>query len=168
MALEATFQDLLRNVQGLRDALRQLSICFDDRPPQEESYLVQQRGDVVVELLALSDEASGAAQECCHASGCPLDLDRLRRALARAQETIQRIERHFSAELLDYERITELRSFARRRRGEWPSWLTGVRASLEDCRKALQKVNGTLFQSWQEIAERVGVTSVSLRSTTNN
>lgn len=165
MALEAAFTELLGRVLALREALVQLSVCFDDKPPKGETYPVQRFGETLVDVLGLGEELGASADEVRRAADHPADLDGARRALARCQERLQQVSARFTTELVPFERIAELQRFARRRRGEWPGWMAGLRAGIEDCQPILRAVNESLFRCWQEIAERAGATNVSVRST---
>jgi hypothetical protein len=165
MALEASFSELIQKVRAARDALHELSVCFNFKPTKGASYLVDQFGDILVELLAASDEALVSAHEALRTIGPPTDLDAARRALARCQALVQRVELGFSTELASYQRIVELRGFARRRRGEWLGWIAGLRADLDKCDAPLRRAREALFSCWQEIAERVGTTCVTLQAT---
>src|SRR5713226_5228658 len=93
------------------------------------------------------------------------DVDRARRALASCQERFHRVARRFATDLISYERIADLTSLGLERRGEWRAWSRGVKDAIEGCRHPLDQAADALFECWQEIGERVGTTSVSVRST---
>jgi hypothetical protein len=50
------------------------------------------------------------------------------------------------------------------RRGEWLPWAASVKDGVEQCREPLEGVSKALAGCWQEIAERVGTTSISVQT----
>jgi hypothetical protein len=94
-----------------------------------------------------------------------VDIDRARHALTGCQEKFQRVEQAFSAKLVSYESMKDLTRFGRERRGEWRSWVAAVKQGIERCRPPLQGAAEALVDCWKEIAERVGMTSVSVCTT---
>jgi hypothetical protein len=61
--------------------------------------------------------------------------------------------------------MEDLTSFGSERRGEWSSWVTSVKQGIGHCRQPVEDAGKALAECWQEIAERVGMTSVSVRTT---
>ncbi len=166
MALEATFQDLAVQFEKLRDVLCGLRLTVvEDKPSEDDAMLVEDFGDTVMDLLEGVDGASAAANEGRTAVGHPLDIERARRALTACHERFNRIMHHFSSDLMCYERVSELERLGRERGGEWPVWTFSVKEALDRCQPPLYDVNQALFRCWQEIAERVGMTSVSVQTT---
>jgi hypothetical protein len=166
MTLEAAFEDLCTHLHKLREGLLGLrTTVVEDKPLEGDSVLVDVFGDAAEELLGWLDEALGAAGEGRKATMDPIDLARARRALTTCQGRFIRISHQFSSNLVPYERISELTRFGRRRKGEWHAWATGVKEALERCREPLYDVNLALFRCWQEIADRVGLSSVSMQTT---
>ena len=166
MALEAAFGDLAVQFQILRDALLALrTTVIEDRPLRDDVALVDSFGDAVEDILGWLEEALIASREGQQAVGHPLDLDRARRALTTCQERFNWISQRFFSDLVSYQRIEELTGLGRERRGEWLAWGSSVREGLDRCQQPLYDVNQALFRCWQEIAERVGMTSVSVQAT---
>ena len=102
----------------------------------------------------------------CQAVLYPLDGDRARRALTLCQERFQRFARHFSFELASYERIEDLRTVGEERGEDWLYWAGVVKRALEQSREQVEEVREKLFVCWQELAERIATTSVSIQNTT--
>jgi hypothetical protein len=166
MALEAAFHDLAVQFEKLRDVLCGLRLTVvEDKPSEGDAMLVEDFGDTVMDLLEGVDGASAAANEGRKAAGHPLDVERARRALAACHERFNRTMYHFSSDLMRYERVSELERLGRERGGEWPVWTFSVKESLDHCQQPFYDVNQALFQCWQEIAERVGMGSVSVQTT---
>jgi hypothetical protein len=166
MALERVFQELSDRLRRLRDNLLGLQLTIrEDLPPQGSVALVDQFGDAVDDCLGWLEESLLAAEEAHRAVEPPLDLDQVRRALANCQERFHRVEQRFVSDLVSYEKLKDLTSFGRSRRGEWPGWVKSVRHGIEECRQPMDEASKALLACWQEIAERVGMTSVSVRAT---
>jgi hypothetical protein len=51
------------------------------------------------------------------------------------------------------------------RRGEWPHWAGITKERIEECRAPLEAVSKALATCWQELAERVGMTSITVQAT---
>ena len=166
MALEAAFRDLGVQFEKLHDALRGLRLTVvEDKPSEDEAMLVEDFGDTVMDLLEGVNKASSAASDGNKAVGHPVDVDRARRALTACNERFNRAAYRFSSDLMSYERIAELGHLGRERGGEWPVWTFSVKEALDRCQQPLYDVNQALFRCWQEIAERVGMSSVSVQTT---
>jgi hypothetical protein len=166
MALERTFQELSDRLRRLQDSLLALQLTIrEDLPPQGGVALVDQFGDAVDDSLGWMEESLLAAVEAYHAVEHPLDMDRARRALANCQEQFHRVEQRFASDLISYEKLKDLTSFGRSRRGEWIGWVRSVREGLRECQVPMDEVSKALLACWQEIAERAGLTSVSVQAT---
>jgi hypothetical protein len=164
MALEAAFDELRLRLLTARDAILELKVTVvEDKPLRGEAALVDGWGDAVEDLAGAAHEAveaAGLAQQAV--AGHPPDIDAARRALACCHALTLRLARRFWSDLASYERVGDLARLARRRRGEWPSWSASVRLALGRCHLPLQDADSALLCCWQEIGERVGMSSVTL------
>jgi hypothetical protein len=166
MALEAAFDDLGLRLRAAHEALLELRVTVvEDKPLRGEAALVDGWGDSVEDLAGTAREAVEAADEARQAIGPPPDLDRARRSLSACHERAGRVARAFWSDLASFERVGDLTRLARRRRGEWLAWSGSVRVALERCRAPLRETDAALLRCWQEIAERVGMNSVTLQAT---
>jgi hypothetical protein len=165
VAMEPVFENLMCRVREAYDALAELRVTVvEDRPLHGEAALVDGWGDAVEDLAGAAREAVEAADEARRAVAPPQDLDQARRALSVCHERAGQVAQRFWTELSSFERFGDLTRFARRRRGEWLAWAGGVRVALERCRGPLRETDGALLRCWQEIAERVGMTAVTIHS----
>jgi hypothetical protein len=167
MALEKTFQELSIQLRSLRDLLRGVRLTVvEDKPQHGDVVLVDRMGNAIEDLLGWLEEAVAAAAEAEQAVAYPLDAHLARQALIVCQERYTRLTQQYFSDFASYERTAELMRFGRARRGEWQAWTRSVRQALEQCRQPLDEVNQALFRCWQEIAERLQTSSVSIRNTT--
>lgn len=169
MSLRTEIQSLYAHLQRLQDSLLALRVTIDeDRPLEGDSVmLLDAFSDATADALGWLEEAlrSLAPDVQLRAGDKSFDVNRARQALVFCQEQFNRINQRFAFDLVSYERIAELVRLGQERRGEWRGWTTSVRQSLEGCQQHLYDTNHALFRCWQEIAERVGMTSVSVQST---
>lgn len=166
MALEATFRELYTHLRRLHDTLLALRVTVaEDKPLKGEAALVDHLEDTILELMGLLGECLTSARAAQKAVAHPLNLDRARRALTNCQERFHQIEQQFAADLVSYEKLKDLSSLGSERRGEWLPWASSVKHGLEQCRQPLDLASKALAGCWQEIAERVGMTSVSVQAT---
>src|SRR5215469_12499422 len=166
MALIKVFGELYGQARKLRDSLRTLQLTIrEDLPPQGSVALVDQFGDAVDDSLGWLDESLAAAAEAQRAVEPPVDIDRARHALTICQEQFHRVEGRFASDLISYEKLRDLTSFGRSRRGEWVGWVKSVRIGLEECRQPMDDISQALLACWQEIAERAAITSISVQTT---
>ncbi len=167
MSLEKTFQELQAELRKLRDTLLGLRLTVvEDKPRSDEVVLVERTGNTVEDLLGWAEEALLAAGEAEQATAYPLDEHRLRKALATCQERYGRLVQQYLSDLAPYEQMAELLRFGRRRSGEWQAWTRSVKQALEDCRQPLHDVSQALFHCWQDLSERLAMSSVSIQNTT--
>ena len=166
MALEAAFDDLGFRMRAALEAMLELRVTVvEDKPLRGEAALVDGWGDAVEDLAGTAREAVEAAEEARRALGPPADLDRVRRSLSACHERAVRVARAFWSDLASFERVGDLTRLARRRKGEWLAWSGSVRVALERCGAPLRETDAALLRCWQEIAERVGMNSVTLQAT---
>jgi hypothetical protein len=109
-------------------------------------------------VLAAADDASRTV-------AYPLDGERARRALTLCQQQYQRFAHAFSFELAGFDRLDDLTSVAKKRGRGWLDWTGVVRQALEQCKMLLEEIADGLFLCWQELAERIATTTVSIRNT---
>jgi hypothetical protein len=164
--LEATFQDLFTGLRKLRDMLVAVRLTVvEDKPVRSEAALVDHLEDTILDIMGRLDEALKAARVAQKAVANVTDLNGARRALTVCQDRFHRIERQFAQELISYEKLKDLAALGSERRGEWLPWSNSVKQGIEQCRQPLDQVSKALAVCWEEIAERVGMTSVSVQAT---
>ena len=163
MALEATFQELSVSLHRLDDALNALHLTVMDKP-REGAALVDGLENSVLDLIGTLSDARKSALQARRAVGHPPDLDRARRALTVCQERFHRIEQQFAADLISYEKLRELARLGRVRRREWLAWANSTKQAIEQCREPMEQANKALSACWQELAERLGTMSISVKT----
>jgi hypothetical protein len=166
MPLEKTFRDHTTGLRKLRDRVQELRMTVVEDPPRHRSAAIVESYEYAVEdLLGWVNEALEAAMEAEVSVGEQVDLGAARWSLAVCQDTFHRIERVFSTNLVSYEKMKDLSSFGNERRGEWSAWTATVKLGIDHCREPLDDSRNALAACWQELAERAGGTTVSVRTT---
>jgi hypothetical protein len=166
MALEAAFRELFGELRKLHDTLVAVRLTVvEDKPLKSEAALVDRMEDTILDIMGFLDEAMKAARVAQKGAANGADLNAVRRALATCQERFHRIERQYADDLVSYELLKDLASLGSERRGEWLPWSNSVKEGIEQCRQPLDGASKALAACWQEIAERVGMTSVSVMNT---
>jgi hypothetical protein len=163
VALEATFRGLSFHLHQLHDALNELHITLGDQPSDDQSAMADGLETAVLDLMGRLHEARGAALKAQKALGHPPDLDRARRALTLCQEGFHRLEKQFMSDLVSYEKLKELARLGNERRA-WLPWANTVKQGIEQCRQPLEQTSKALAACWQELAERLGMVSLSVQT----
>ena len=171
MSLRTEFQSLQAQLDSLYEALTSLRTALDDRPPKGGTVLLLDSfGDAIEDTLGWLEEALGVVAPLMQAeqsqSAVGFDAGRARQALVFCQEQYNRIMNRFMFDLVSYDRVAQLMQLGRERRGEWQAWAGVVKQELEGCQQHLYDTNQALFRCWLEIAERIGMSSVSVQTTT--
>jgi hypothetical protein len=166
MALEKVFRRLAFQLRRFSDRLRELEITVvTDKPPARDAAIVDNFECAVDDLRGWVQEALAQSAQAEKAVDHPIDLEVARRALSACQERLHRIDQIFASNFLSYDRVKDLTTFGTERRGEWPSWVTTVKQGIEQCRDPLESSNKAVAECWEEIAARIGTTSISVRTT---
>ena len=166
MALQKSFRDLRAKLRALQEVLEALSMTVEeDRPRRRDVVVASSLSDAVLAVRGILEESHAAADDACDAVEHPFDMERARRALTLCQERFHRFAADVSQELTSYERMTDLASVAQERGRDWASWVKVVQQGLEQCQALVDSGRDALFLCWQDLAERLGTTSVSVRNT---
>jgi len=166
VALQKSFQDLCTRLRELQEVLEALNTTVEeDRPKWRDVVVASSLGDAVLAVRGILEETCAAAAEACEAVGHPLDMDRARRALTTCQQRFHRFAAELSHDLASYERMADLASVAQERGRDWASWVKVVKQGLEQCQALVEEGTEALFLCWQDLAERLSVASVSIRTT---
>jgi hypothetical protein len=163
VALEATFRELSKQLHKLHDALDALNVTAGDQPENDEAALADGFENTVLDLIGELHEARKSALHARRAVSPPINMDLARRALTNCQERFHRIEHEFAANLVSYEKLRELARLGSERRA-WLPWANTVKQGVEECRQPLEQTSKALAECWQELAERAGMTSISVRN----
>ncbi|MGH2733643.1 MAG: hypothetical protein ACRDJG_12040 [Actinomycetota bacterium] len=167
MALEAAFSDLPERVRALSASFDNLLWAVAEGKPADGSHAVADHyADVSTELVGTAQEvAQQAARARAMVTGDHPDLALAGRALASCQERFNHLGEHLLTALASFDRMSALASLGQERKGEWQAWAHNVIEEVERCRDPLHEVSRALLACWEEIAERVGTTTVSVRAT---
>jgi hypothetical protein len=165
VAFEATFNELVAAWRRLHEVVEALRVTtVEDKPLTDGVLLVDRCGDATEDLLGWATEGLAAATNALGAVGETLDLNRARRALSTCQQCFARLEDELLT-FTSYDHLTEINRFGRKRRGEWLAWVRSVRDAAAQCLQPTMELREALVRCWQELAERLGTTSVSVQTT---
>jgi hypothetical protein len=166
VAIEKVFTELQHRLRALQEALEALGTTVDeDRPTRDDVIVASRLSDDVLAARGLLEEVLAAADEATRTVAYPLDGARARRALTLCQQQYQSFAHAFSFELASFDRLDDLANVARERGRNWLDWVGVVKQGFEQSRTLSEEVGNSLFLCWQELAERIATTSVSIRNT---
>lgn len=164
MALEATFRTLSVQIRKLCDILNAVQLTAGDRPLRRGAALADELENTVLDMLGSLEEAS-AASRTAEKAVAAMDLARARRALAQCQDIFHGIARQFANDLVSYEKLRSLSTLGSERGGEWKAWAGSMQDAIAECREPIEQTTKSLAACWQELAERLGMTNVSVTAT---
>jgi hypothetical protein len=166
MTIEQAFGDLLCQLRELQEALDALGRTVDeDKPRKGEVIVASILSDSVLAGRGFVEEAREAAKEAHGAIAESCNDGQARRALIRCQKQFHRFAAHYASELGSCDRIDDLKCVGRERGQAWANWVKVVTVALEQCREIVEEVRNALFLCWQELTERLGTATVSVRNT---
>ena len=120
--------------------------------------------EMVAEMQGRQKEASVAGADAKLAVEPPVNLDRAWRMLKASQEAVNLVGRQYSSDMTSYERVSDL-MMLRAEHPEWAGWVEVQLTHMGQLSKLINDASDAFLSCWQEIAERVGVTSVSVQTT---
>lgn len=117
-----------------------------------------------------AQDTAGLAREICVAAreGRPIANARFdpivaQQALLTCQQRFDPLWLRHCADLMAFERRQALWSVSRKG-GAWGQWAEGVVDALDRCLPALYELSRAISQSWEELVDRQGLVSVSVRT----
>jgi hypothetical protein len=164
MALETTFRQLSLALHKVYDTLSALQVTVGDTPPNEETALADALENTVLDMMGMLHEIRKFALQAQNAVAHPTDLDNARHALTLCQERFHRMKQQFASDLVTHEKLKELARLGNERR-RWLPWANSIRLGIEQCRLPLEETSTALASCWQELAERLGTVSISMKAT---
>ncbi len=166
MTIEATFNSLLGNFGALRESLQNLRLTVvEDRPLREGVVIVDRMGDAIDDLSGWLEEGSEGARQAAKAANYPFDGPRAIQGLRDASTRFVRIREKFFFGLASYPQVADLIRLGKSRGREWRAWSGSVKEALDQTGRAISELDQVLLGAWQELAERVSASSVSVRTT---
>jgi hypothetical protein len=163
MTLEAAFKDLSAKWERLAEELEQgLLWSVAETKPDEEHALATHCLDAATDLVSTAREGLAA---CRAAADGGLNLAQAGQALLRCQERYNALVELFHSQMASYDRLRRLRRFGREKRRAWRDWADHVCQAVDRCRRPMDDLNRALFGCWQEVADRVGISTVSVQAT---
>jgi len=86
------------------------------------------------------------------------------RALAVCQRHYNNLIARYVRQFVQFEAVQRLRRFGRQGNASWHPWADNVEKALIRLRTPLLSLGSTLTKCWQEIADRIGESSISVRA----
>jgi hypothetical protein len=162
MTLEASFNLLSAKWTRMAEEFEQgLLWSVMETKPADEHALATYYVDGVTDLVGFARAGLDACRSAVAAGS----------QLPQVGQTLLQCQRHYNAiveqfgRLASCERLRRLRRFGREKGHPWAPWVAHVRKALDHCRRPMDDVNQALFDSWQEVTERIGMSGVSLQTT---
>ena len=163
MTLEAAFKDVTAKWERLAEELEQsLLWSVTETKPAGEHALATHYVDAGTDLIAAAREGLAA---CRAEVDGGLSLGLTGPSLLRCQERYNTLAGRFHNEMASYERIRRLRRFGLEKGAAWRDWVAHVHKALDRCHRPMDDLNRALFGCWQEVADRIGMSSVSVQTT---
>jgi hypothetical protein len=164
MTLEAVCKDLAKQFQALHDQLVQdLLWTATETKPEDEHSLATRYIDGITDLVA---EVKDALSICQALSVAPPNLAQASHGLMACQDQYNKIARRLSGDFLSYQAVAKLRRFGRERGGAWSDWAGQIRKALNRCCRPMDNLSQAIFHCWQEIADRIGMATISVQTHT--
>ena len=154
----------------MHEVFSDLRRLLDDHPSEgDKVLLLDSFGDAVEDLLGWLHESLERCAPFLPAKPGErendFDANVARQALVVCQNLFNQQMHRFSVDLVSYDKVAQLLKFGRERGGEWQSWAKGIKLELESCQQHLFLTSQVLFRCWVEMAEWIGLTSISVRTT---
>jgi hypothetical protein len=166
MAIEATFNNFLAAIDSLREAIGDLRLtAVEDRPLRDSLMILDRMGDAIDDLDGWLEQGSEATRRAAKAASYPIDTPRTIAALSDANTHLVNLQQKFYSGIASYQQVSELMKLGSSRGGEWRAWSNSVNQALVHAEQAIIDAHRALLGTWQELAERVSVSAVSVQTT---
>jgi hypothetical protein len=166
MALQNAFEGVQARLKELQEALLHLQWAVEARSERIDHHLADRLEDQLIpDLQGLIKDAVFEAEIGAAASGQPPDIGTSGRALLACQKDVNQIVAKFWTELGSYRPIADLIGLGEERSAEWREWTYGVLNALDRFQQPVYHVSEAVLQCWQELLERIGTTSISVKAT---
>lgn len=164
VGLQASLGELGAHLSDLHEVLNQLHLTLvEDRP--SDIALADGMDAVVDDIQGWISECERALREAPATPRTDGDLEDVVEALSECRYSTSNILRQFTQEIGSRQRIDHVTAVGRERGGEWTGWAVEVKRAVDLGDAALRELVDALLGCYQEIAERIGATSVSARAT---
>ena len=147
MTVDDSRTALHRAVRDLWDSVTELVLSTNDDQPEESDLAAAEH----VAQLAVEMQARLAEALTGFAGGPPVSTEDAFRELFDLERLLREASLIYWRDLRAYGPVSQLRGSTRRRRGEWPSWGSGVEQSLERCEEPLVAGGQAVSTAWHEL-----------------
>lgn len=161
MTTEAAVRRLVDDLAELSEAVHNAHLTVsEDRPTGPGAQVADHLDDQLTELVGLVEEALDAAGAAVAASEAPVEVDHLRRALARCHSRQLAAGEKLHADVMTVERHANLRRLGRERGMAWTTWARMAGEALDQCAPAFVRVDRDLLDCWNTLVERTAPLAV--------
>jgi hypothetical protein len=163
MTLEGMFMDLATKWERLVEELEHgLLWSVMETKPDEEHALATHYVDAATDLIAAARLGLAACQTAADGN---TSLGQSGKSLLCCQQQYNSVVELFDSTMASYARIRKIKRFGSEKRNAWRDWAAQVCKAVERCRQPIDDLNRAIFNCWQEVADRVGTSSVSVQTT---
>jgi hypothetical protein len=163
MTLEGNFKELAAKWERLVEELEHgLLWSVTETRPNEEHTLATHYIDAATDLIAAAREGLAVCQIAVNGD---LSLAQAGKSLLRCQEHYHSIAEMFNSKMASYGRIRKIKRFGSEKRKAWREWASRVCEAVERCRLPIDDLNRAIFNCWQEVADRVGSSAITVHAT---
>jgi len=166
MTIEATFNGLISRFSTLREAIEGLRLTVvEDRPSGDDVLLFERMSNLIDDLNGWLEEGRAGALRAFKAVTHPLNGQHAIQALAATHERLLQLEYHFFLKLTAYSLLDDLTRLSKSRGREWRAWNASVTDALDETSHRINELDRALLAAWQELAERIGTSGLSVQTT---
>ncbi|HET9661189.1 MAG TPA: hypothetical protein VFP05_12715 [Thermomicrobiales bacterium] len=165
MTLISTFAELDRASTQLDQVYGNFLWAVVQAKPEsgDGSAMVDHWEDAAQDTAGLAREICVAAREGRPMANARFDPVAAQQALLICQQRFDPLWLRHCADLMAFERRQALWSMSRKG-GAWAQWAEGVVDALDRCLPALYELSCAISHSWEELVDRQGLVSVSVRT----
>lgn len=165
MTLVSMFADLGRAATELDQVYGNLLWAVVQAKPESGngSAVVDHWEDAAQDAAGLAHDICAAARNGRQAEGGRFDPVVAHQALLICQQRFDLLWLRHCVDLLAFDRRQDLLSVSQQG-GDWAQWMNGVVDALDRCLPALYELSRAVSSSWEELVDRQGLVSVSVRT----
>jgi hypothetical protein len=164
MTMQAAFAGVVERLDELSRAMECVQwAVVEGRAQPEDHALANRLENIAGDLLGRLRDAHDAAESGLLAWIDQADVASARQSLIECQQHACEVTQTLMCEVLSIDTLDALDELGRDAQ-RWATWVRGVEDALDRCRQPADGVTRALFQCWQELTDRIGGISISVRT----